>query len=115
MVDEALRFAGVSDRRASRSFCRTAARALVARIIAMDRRLLTLAVGMFALGTDSFVVAGVLPEISRSFDVSIGAAGQLTTVYALAYALFSPSAAAIFAHVERKKVMLSGLGIFIPA
>lgn len=26
---------------------------------------------MFALGTDSFVVAGVLPEIARSFDVSI--------------------------------------------
>lgn len=43
----------------------------------MDRRLLVLAVGMFALGTDSFVVAGVLPEISRTFGVSIGAAGQM--------------------------------------
>lgn len=29
----------------------------------MDRRLLVLALGMFALGTDSFVVAGVLPEM----------------------------------------------------
>jgi predicted MFS family arabinose efflux permease len=28
----------------------------------MDRRLLVLAIGMFALGTDSYVVAGVLPE-----------------------------------------------------
>jgi len=53
----------------------------------MDRRLLMLALGMFALGTDSFVIAGVLPEISRNFHVSIGAAGQLTTVYAIAYAL----------------------------
>ncbi len=35
----------------------------------MDRRLLVLALGMFALGTDSFVVAGVLPQISHSFDV----------------------------------------------
>lgn len=60
---------------------------------------------MFALGTDSFVVAGVLPEISQSFGVSIGAAGQLTTVYAVAYALLSPAAAAIFAHVERKKLI----------
>lgn len=41
----------------------------------MDRRLLVLALGMFALGTDSFVVAGVLPEIAYSFDVSIGTAG----------------------------------------
>jgi DHA1 family inner membrane transport protein len=31
----------------------------------MDRRLLVLALGMFALSTDMFVVAGVLPEISR--------------------------------------------------
>jgi hypothetical protein len=31
----------------------------------MDRRLLVLALGMFALGTDSFVVAGLLPEIAR--------------------------------------------------
>ena len=29
----------------------------------MDRRLLILAVGMFALGTDSFVVAGLLRRI----------------------------------------------------
>ena len=81
----------------------------------MDRRLLILALGMFALGSDSFVIAGVLPQISHGFDVSIGAAGQLTTVYALAYAFALPTAAAIFAHVERKKLMLSGLGIFTAA
>lgn len=40
----------------------------------MDRRLLVLALGMFALGTDSFVVAGVLPQISQAFQVSIEAA-----------------------------------------
>ena len=56
----------------------------------MDRRLLVLALGMFALGTDSFVVAGVLPEISQTFHVTIGAAGQLTTAYAITYALMAP-------------------------
>ena len=79
----------------------------------MDKRLLTLALGMFALGTDSFVIAGVLPQISHSFHVSIGAAGQLTTVYALTYALLSPAIAAAAAHIQRKRLMLSGLGIFI--
>jgi predicted MFS family arabinose efflux permease len=39
----------------------------------MDRRLLVLALGMFALDTDRCVVAGVLPEISRAFGVGIGA------------------------------------------
>ena len=81
----------------------------------MDRRLVILALGMFALGTDSFVVAGVLPQIAGTYHVSIGVAGQLTTAYALSYALLSPVSAAVFAHVERKKVMLSGLAIFISA
>jgi predicted MFS family arabinose efflux permease len=57
----------------------------------MDRRLLVLALGMFALGTDSFVVAGVLPEISQFFTVPISAAGQTTTIYAVTYALLAPN------------------------
>lgn len=52
----------------------------------MDRRLLVLALGMFALGTDSYVVAGVLPPLSDAFHVPIGVAGQMTTVYAVTYA-----------------------------
>ncbi|MGO4381449.1 MFS transporter [Pseudoduganella sp. RAF53_2] len=81
----------------------------------MDKRLLILALGMFALGTDSFVVAGVLPEISHAFNVNAGLAGQLTTVYAIAYALLSPTIAALAASVPRKKLMLSGLATFIVA
>jgi predicted MFS family arabinose efflux permease len=37
-----------------------------------------------ALGTDSFIVAGLPPEIARGFHVGIGAAGQMTTIYASA-------------------------------
>ena len=78
----------------------------------MDRRLLVLALGMFALGTDSFVIAGVLPEISRTFHVSIGAAGQLTTAYAITYAIMAPLIAALAAHVPRKRMLLISLAIF---
>jgi DHA1 family inner membrane transport protein len=81
----------------------------------MDRRLLTLALGTFALGTDSFVVAGVLPEISHAFGVSIGAAGQMTTVYAITYALLAPTIAAVAASVPRKRLLLSGLSLFVVA
>jgi MFS transporter, DHA1 family, inner membrane transport protein len=81
----------------------------------MDRRLLTLALGMFALGTDSFVFAGILPEIARSFHVSIGAAGQLITVYALTYALLGPTIAALAANVARKRLLLGGIGLFVLA
>ena len=81
----------------------------------MDSRLLVLAIGMFALGTDSYVVAGVLPEISRAFDVSIGAAGQMTTVYSVTFALLSPTIAATAASVPRKSLLLAGAAIFVLA
>jgi predicted MFS family arabinose efflux permease len=81
----------------------------------MDRRLLMLALGMFALGTDSFVVAGVLPELARHFSVGVGAAGQMTTAYALSYAILAPLIAAVAAHVPRKRLLLGSLSIFVVA
>lgn len=81
----------------------------------MDKRLLFLALGMFALGTDSFVVAGVLPEVARSFDVSIEAAGQMTTIYAVTTGILAPVIAALAARVERKTLLLTGLIIFVLA
>ena len=81
----------------------------------MDRRLLVLALGMFALGTDSFVVAGVLPEISGFFGASISAAGQMTTVYAITYALLAPTIAALAAGIPRKSLLVAGLALFIIA
>lgn len=79
----------------------------------MDKRLLVLALGMFALGTDSFVMAGILPQIARTFDVPIGGAAQMITVYAVTYAVAAPTLAALAARVPRKTMLLSGLGIFV--
>nr|WP_261361905.1 MFS transporter [Frigoriglobus tundricola] len=81
----------------------------------MDHRLLVLALGMFALGTDSFVVAGILPQVARGFDISVGAAGQMTTVYAISYALLSPTVAALAAGVPRKRLLLAALTVFVVA
>lgn len=81
----------------------------------MDFRLLVLALGMFAVGTDSFVMAGLLPGISQTFGVSIGAAGQVTSVYAITYALLAPVVAALAAHINRKTLLLSSLATFVIA
>jgi predicted MFS family arabinose efflux permease len=75
--------------------------------------LIVLAAGMFAIGTDSFVVAGILPQISKSLGVSIGVAGQMVTLYALSYALLSPVIAATAAHWPRKRLLLAGLAVFV--
>jgi len=79
----------------------------------MDKRLLVLASGMFAIGTDSFVVAGVLGQVSASLGVSVALAGQMVTLYALSYALLSPVIAAAAAHWPRKRLLLAGLAVFV--
>ncbi|MFE9326503.1 hypothetical protein ACIHDR_15645 [Nocardia sp. NPDC052278] len=58
------------------------------------RSLIPLAVGTFVLGTDGFVLNGMLPLIARDLDVSVATAGQLTTMFAWTYAIASPIIAA---------------------
>jgi predicted MFS family arabinose efflux permease len=79
----------------------------------MDRRLLMLAFGMFAMGTDNFVVAGILPSVAESLHTTVSLAGQMVTVYALTYAAMAPVIAAIAAGWPRKLLLVSALGIFV--
>ena len=52
--------------------------------------LLVLAVGTFTVGTDGFVLNGLLPTIAADLHVTESVAGQLSTVFALTYAVASP-------------------------
>ncbi|MGC4811698.1 MFS transporter [Micromonospora sp. DT228] len=79
------------------------------------RRVYLLALGSFAIGTDTFVTAGVLPAISGDLHVSVAAAGQLVTVFAVAFAVFAPLAAALLARVPRRTLLLAALGLFAAA
>jgi DHA1 family inner membrane transport protein len=79
----------------------------------MDRRLLVLALGMFAMGTDNFVVAGILPGVANSLGTSVSLAGQMVTIYALSFALLAPVMAAIAGQWSRKALLVSALGIFV--
>ncbi|WP_207234634.1 MFS transporter [Bradyrhizobium sp. Leo170] len=79
----------------------------------MDRRLLVLAVGMFAVGTDNFVIAGILPSISMSLNTSASAAGQMVSIYALSFAILAPVIAALAGGWSRKFLLMSALGIFV--
>jgi DHA1 family inner membrane transport protein len=79
----------------------------------LDYRILVLALGTFAIGTDNYVVAGILPQVARSFDVSVAAAGQFVTVYSLAYGLLTPVMAALLANWPRRHVLLCGLVVFV--
>jgi len=75
-------------------------------------KLFFLALGAFAIGTESYVVAGVLPTIAADLGVSVPVAGQLITAFALTYALGSPLIAVATGAVERRRLLLWSIGAF---
>jgi MFS transporter, DHA1 family, inner membrane transport protein len=71
-----------------------------------------LALGTFTVGTDAFVIAGLLPAISRSLSVSLAAAGQLVSVFSIAYAVLSPALAALTGNWPRRAALVTALLVF---
>jgi predicted MFS family arabinose efflux permease len=78
-------------------------------------RLLILAVGTFAIGTEAFVIAGVLPGIATELGISVPAAGQLVTLFAIAYAVAAPVMATLTAAVERRRLLITAMAAFTAA
>ncbi|MGW3886123.1 MFS transporter [Streptomyces sp. NPDC005055] len=79
----------------------------------MYRSLLVLTTALFAIGTDSFVIAGILPDAAHSLGVGVGTAGWLISAYALAYAVLGPVMAALTTRWPRRTLFLAGLGVFV--
>ena len=75
--------------------------------------ILALTMSAFAIGTAEFVIAGLLPDISRDLGVSIPAAGRLVTAYAMGVVVGAPLLAVATSKLRRKAVLLAMLGIFI--
>jgi len=74
--------------------------------------LVWLALGTFATGTESFMIAPLLPGLSADLSVSVTVAGQLVTVFALTYALSSPLLSAATSGVGRRKLLLASMAGF---
>lgn len=71
-----------------------------------------LALGTFAVGTEGFMIAGLLPDIASSLSVSQSTAGYLVTIFSLAYAISSPVLTALLAGINRRRLMIGALGAF---
>lgn len=74
-----------------------------------------LALGTFAMGTDSFVLAGILPQISVGLHTSAGTAGQVITAFALTYGFAAPFLSAVTGRIPRKPLLALALGLFVLA
>jgi predicted MFS family arabinose efflux permease len=67
---------------------------------------------MFAIGTDLFIVSGLLPAVGRDLGLSVGVAGQSVTAFALTYAVASPVLTSVSAGVDRRRLLVVVLGVF---
>lgn len=72
-----------------------------------------LAIVSFLVGTSEFIIAGILDKVAADIGVSLAAAGQLITVYSLAYAFGTPFLMAATAKVDRKRLLLYALAVFV--
>lgn len=69
----------------------------------------------FLVGTSEYVISGILDKISDTMGISITAAGQLVTIFSFVYAILTPVMMAITAKMDRKRLLVSALGIFVVA
>ncbi|MBD2100989.1 MFS transporter [Leptolyngbya sp. FACHB-261] len=74
-----------------------------------------LAFSAFAIVTFEFIVVGLLPLIARDLNVELSQAGWLLTAFALLVAISGPILTALTAHVNRRKLFLLLLVVFVGA
>lgn len=78
----------------------------------MNIRLLALALGTFAIGTGSFVFAGLLEGVAADLSVSVGMAGHLVTVFAVTYAVSSPVLVTLAGAVAPRRILFVAMSVF---
>lgn len=79
----------------------------------MNLRIFVLALSTFAFGSGALIFVGLLEPLAADLGVSVGAAGQLQTVYVLTSAFAGPPLAFLIGRFERKRVLLIALGLSV--
>jgi predicted MFS family arabinose efflux permease len=72
----------------------------------MNPRIYLLALGTFTVGTEGYVIAGVLPAVAHDLHSTVSLCGQMVTVFALVYALAGPPLIGYFQHVPLKRLLV---------
>ncbi|MFW0778869.1 MFS transporter [Rossellomorea marisflavi] len=71
-----------------------------------------LAIISFLNGSSEYVIAGILDRIAEANNISVSSAGQLITVFSIAFGAGTPFLIAMTARLERKKLLVYALTIF---
>lgn len=75
-------------------------------------QLALLSIAAFLVGTNGFIIAGLLPDIAAGLNVGTSGVGVSITVYAAVVAVLAPTFATVLAHVPRTQMIAGGLVIF---
>lgn len=76
------------------------------------KNVLLLSFGMFALGFDAYVIAGLLPGISDTYHKSTSQVGQAVSIFTLFYAVSAPLFSSLLAGKPIKKILIGSMLIF---
>lgn len=76
-------------------------------------KIYVLAIVSFLVGTSQYIVSGILDTISDSFGITLAAAGQLITIYSLVNAISTPILMGITSSMDRRKLVIFSLGLFV--
>ncbi len=68
---------------------------------------------VFLIGTVEYIITGVIEMIAVDFGVTISEAGLLVTLFALAAAIFAPILIALTINMDRKKLLMATVSVFI--
>ncbi len=81
----------------------------------MLSRLVWLSLAAFAIGTEGFMISGLLPDIAADLKVDVASCGQLVTIFSITYALGAPVFATVFGNMRRKPLLVGALTGFAVA
>lgn len=79
----------------------------------MNFRVYILAIAAFVVGMVELIVGGILNLIAEDLGISIGSAGQFITIFSISFALSGPILINVTAKMERKKLYLYTMAVFM--
>jgi DHA1 family inner membrane transport protein len=85
----------------------------ISRFFPYPAALLALTISAFAIGTNEFIIVGLLTPIGTDLGVTVATAGLLVSLYALAVAFGAPVITGLASRIGRRTLLLSLMGLFV--
>ncbi|MBN8208110.1 MFS transporter [Bacillus sp. NTK071] len=79
----------------------------------MNKRVYLLTIVSFVVGMVELIIGGILDLVAEDLEISLGRTGLLISVFSIVFALMGPVLLSLTAKIERKKLTLLSLVVFL--